>query len=148
MAQIKGGDRLEKYLRDLARKVSRPGVLRVGFLEGSTDENGTSNAMKAAILNYGAPKVGIPPRPFFSTMVALKSRTWGEVVEKALEAANFDAPNALMMVGEHIVGELRQAIDDTTSPPLKPATIRRKGFDKPLVHTNSMRGSAAYEVKE
>ena len=43
-------------------------------------------------------------------------------------------------------GEVRQAIVDTTSPPLSPRTVASKGFAKPLVDTGHMLNSVASEV--
>lgn len=123
MAEIKGGEKLKAYLADLARKVSSPGTLRVGFLEGATYPNGTPVAMVAAIQNYGAPKVGIPPRPFFSNMVTEKQAEWGPQIAKVLKANGMDAKGALDQMGDVIEGELRQSIIDMNDPALSPVTL-------------------------
>jgi len=146
MAEIKGGEKLEMYLAGLAQRVKKAATVKVGFLQGATYPDGTPVAMVAAIQNYGAPKVGIPPRPFFSNMVKEKSGGWGDVLGSALTASNYDASDALKMMGDHISGDLRQSIIETSDPPLKPATVKRKGFDKPLVDTGHMLQSIDYEV--
>lgn len=48
-----GGDKLDRALKDLARKVSKPRTLNVGFLEGATYPDGTPVAYIAAIQEYG-----------------------------------------------------------------------------------------------
>ena len=53
MATLKGGDKLEAALREIARKVSKPGKLRVGFLEGATYPDGTPVALVAGGTNSG-----------------------------------------------------------------------------------------------
>ena len=97
MVTVRGGDKLENALRDVAARLGGKKTLRVGFLEDATYPAGkpkalraaykarkkagekgavggalygTSVAMVAAIQNYGAPRAGIPPRPFFNNMIA------------------------------------------------------------------------------
>jgi hypothetical protein len=147
MATISGGKKLEAALRDLARKVSSGGTLRVGFLEGATYPDGKPVAMIAAIQEFGAPKAGIPPRPFFRNMIDAKSPEWPKAIAGLLKSNGMDSHKALQLAGEAIAGQLRQSIVDTNEPPLKPATIRRKGSEKPLVDTGHMLNSVDYEIK-
>lgn len=147
MAAIRGGAKLEKFLDDLARKVRQPVTLRVGFLEGATYPDGTPVAMVAAIQNFGAPRAGIPPRPFFSRMVEDKSDEWPEAIAGLLKRTNYDVVKTFELLGDGIAGQLRQSIVDTNSPPLAESTARRKGFSKPLVDTGHMLNSVDFEVK-
>lgn len=147
MATIRGGEKFEAALREMAAAVSKPATLRVGFLEGATYPDGTSVAMVAAIQDFGAPAVGIPPRPFFRNMVRTKSPGWPAAIAKLLRANRYDAEKTLGQVGEGIRGQLQQSIRDTNEPPLAPATIAAKGFDKPLIETAHLINSADYEVK-
>lgn len=146
MVAIKGGEKIEGALREIADKISKPATLRVGFLEGATYPDGTSVPMVAAIQEFGAPKVGIPPRPYFRNMIAAKSPEWGDAVAETLKAADYDVDRAFGQVGEGIKGQLQQSIVETNSPPLAPATVAKKGFDKPLIDTGHMMNSADYEV--
>lgn len=148
MATITGGGGLEKLLRELNERAHNASSVSVGFLSGSTYPDGTPVAMVAAVQNFGAPRAGIPPRPFFSNMIADKSREWGPALGALLVDNGFDAFRALQLAGEGISGQLRQSIIDTNSPALAQATIDRKGFSKPLVDTGQMLQSVAYEVKE
>ena len=107
--------------------------------------------MVAAIQNYGAPAANIPPRPFFSNMVAAKKAGWPAALAKNLKQTDYDATKSLALVGEGIKGQLQQSIKQTNSPPLKPATIARKGGTKtaakPLVDTGHLLASVDYDVK-
>lgn len=147
MASIRGGEKFELAMAELAAQINQPGTLRVGFLEGSTYPDGTPTAMVAAIQNWGAPAVGIPPRPFFSNMVADKSSGWGGIIAADLKAHKYDTIHALDTVGEAIEGQLAESILETNSPPLAESTIRRKGFDKPLIDSSHMINSIAKEIK-
>ena len=147
MAKISGGQKLEEAMRELAEKVKKPAKLRVGFLEKATYPDGKPVAMIAAIQEFGAPVVGIPPRPFFRNMIAKKQGEWPEAIKNVLIQTSYDAEKALDIVGAAIAGQLRQSVIDTNAPPLKPATIRRKGFAKPLIDTSVMINSIDHEVK-
>lgn len=146
MATITGGTKLEQRLSDLAKLVSRPATLKVGFLERATYPDGKKVALIAAIQEFGAPSRGIPPRPFFRNMVAAKNHEWGPAIGALLPANNYDAARVLNIAGSAIAGQLRQSIRDTNSPPLAASTIARKGHSKPLVDTGHMLNSIDHEV--
>lgn len=146
MATLTGGNKTKAHLVAIAKAVSNAQGVRVGFLEGSTYPNGTPVGMVAAIQNYGAPSRGIPPRPFFSNMIADKSPGWGATAAALMKANDYDAYRVMRLMGEGIRGQLQQSIRDTNAPPLAPATVARKGFDKALIETGHMLNSADYEV--
>lgn len=146
MSRVRGGEDIRKYLENLAEKVSNPGTLRVGFLSGATYPDGTSVALVAAVQNFGSPAGGIPPRPFFSNMVSKGRRSWGPVLTKILKENNYDAKKSLRQMGEVIKGELQDSIVNGSYVPLKPETVQRKGFAKPLIDTGHMLNSVDYEV--
>ena len=149
MAVVKGGDDFERALRNIEEGIGHPRHVRVGFLEGATYPDGTPVALVAAVQDGGAPSRGIPPRPFFRNMVADKSPMWGDALAAALRGADYDAGRALALMGEGIRGQLQQSIADyDAGPPLAPATIRAKGFDKQLIDTAHMMNSADFEVRD
>jgi hypothetical protein len=174
---IDGGDKLRAALDQIARSVGRGGTLSVGFLENSTYPDGASTAMVAAVQNFGAPAVGVPPRPFFSNMVAERSPEWPAEVSTQLRLTDYDVSTTMRRMGELIRGQLQQSIRDTNDPPLSPVTLmvrqiigprgtatfadvqeaRRRvaagetasGVStKPLVWTSHLLNSAAYEYEE
>lgn len=174
-----GGAALRAKLQEIAKQVEQGGTLRVGFLEGAryTDKANTPIAMVAAIQEFGAPRARIPPRPFFRTMIAAQSPTWGATLAKNLKFTGFDAEKALGLLGGEIASELVESIKQTNSPALSPVTLmlrkmygnhpeeitgksvseaaRRvaagKSFagvsTKPLHWTGQMQNAVSYEVK-
>jgi hypothetical protein len=173
---IKGGEKLAAALGEIAQKLGKSATLRVGFLENATYPDGTPVAMVAAIQEFGAPRAGIPPRPFFRTMVANKSPEWGKAIGDLLPAADYDADKVLNQAGAAIAGQLRQSIVDTNTPPLSPVTLmlrkmKSEGMTitksslriararlasgesvggvstKPLVETGHLLQSVDYEIK-
>ena len=148
MATLSGGDKLVKILTDINKNVEKSTTtLSVGFLEGSTYPDGTSTPLVAAVQEFGSPSRNIPPRPFFRNMIARKHNEWPSAVAELLKANNYNVTKTLMQTGEGIKGQLQQSIRDTNSPPLAPATIARKGFDKPLIDTGHMINSIDYKVE-
>jgi|ERR1041385_769773 hypothetical protein len=148
MTALSGGDKLQATLDKLARGLKKGGVVRVGFLEGATYPDGTSVPLVAAINEFGAPSRNQPPRPFFRRMIAAKSGEWSAAVEANLKVMDYDAVKTLQLLGAGIKGQLQQSIVDLVDPPLAPSTIRRKGFDKPLIDTSTMLNSVDFEVEE
>lgn len=144
MATISGGAKLEAALRKISEAVTRPATLRVGFLSDASYPNGTNVAMIAAIQNFGGGN--IPPRPFFSNMVAAKSPEWPKAIGDLLVANDYDVEKTLNITGQAIAGQLRQSVIDTNSPPLAPSTIRRKGHAKVLVDTGHLLQSIDHEI--
>lgn len=160
MVEIRGGRALQQKLAMIAKAIgTQTKTLKVGFLKDALYPDGTYVALVAAIQNFGAPKAGIPPRPFFSNMVREKSPGWGKDMMAALRASDMQTDEALQIMGEHIAGQLRQSIQATNDPPLKPATIARKakggakkvggvyGPAKPLIDSGHLLESVDFEIK-
>lgn len=147
---IAGGDKLQATLEKLARRLGSGGVVNTGFLESATypakpDQPALNVASVAFFNEFGTSNA--PPRPFFRQMVAAKSPGWGRALGAAAKSVDYDSAQTLNIMGEVIKGELRESITQFTTPALKPSTIARKGFDKPLVDTGHMLASVDYEVK-
>lgn len=149
MATLRGGEKLRAELRRIAESLGRGATLSVGFLANATyPKTGMPVATIAAIQDFGAPGAGIPPRPFFRNMIAAKEREWPKAIADLLRDNEMDPKRALDLAGFAIGGQLKQSIIDTNEPPLAPSTIRRKGFDKPLIETSHMINSVDHEVRE
>lgn len=144
-----GGEKLEKKLRELAKKLGKGGTLNVGFLEGSTEEDGTSLPMVAAIQEFGAPDASIPSRPYFRSMISKENGHWGDDIGKLLMATNYDVALALGQMGAEIKGELQQSIIDLVDPPLSDITVmlrHMRAQDPSLIVTGATVGEAARRV--
>lgn len=149
---ITGGDRLRRKLEQLAGKLGRGGLVNVGFLESASypvnAENGAGGLSVAQVAywnEFGTTRA--PPRPFFRRMIAADSPEWGSTLGKAAKASGFDSKRTLELMGASIQGQLVKSIVDFTTPALSPKTIRRKGFDKPLIDTGVMQRAVDFEVK-
>lgn len=147
MATLKSAGKLREHLAKIGQSTAGIPRVKVGFLAGSTYQDGTSVPMVAAIQEFGAPSKGIPPRPFFRRMIAEKGKSWPDAIAANYKATGFDIDKTLDRVGQGIQGQLRQSIRDLTDPPLAPATVKAKGFGKPLIDTGHLLSSVDYEVE-
>lgn len=146
---ISGGTKLETHLKGMAAKLTKPGTLRVGYLAGSTYPDGTPTAMIGAIQEFGAPKVGIPPRPAIRNMIAAKSPTWAGALGEILRTSGYDKEKTLLQMGEGIKGQWQESIIDLTAPPLSPVTLmlrKMKSQDQSLVVNRSVVAQARARV--
>lgn len=151
MAVIKGGNRLNAALKKIAQDLKKKGKLRVGFLEDAQYPSGMPVGAVAAIQNYGAPRAGIPARPFFSNMVKDKSRAWPAQLTTILKSTNYDTDLALTRMGMIIKGQLEDAIIDMNAPPLSPITVMLRGMrsnNPSLKVTGKTVGEAAQRVED
>ncbi len=149
MAKITGGKKFQKALDQLAKKISKPGTLRVGFLENAKYPSGMPVAAVAAIQEYGAPKAHIPPRPFMRNTITKHENEWGKGIARVLKNTNYDVDLTLRLTGDLIKGQLQQSIRDTNTPALSQTTLMlRKMFgNHPELITGKDVGIARQRVK-
>ncbi|WP_262504715.1 phage virion morphogenesis protein [Serratia liquefaciens] len=146
--ELSGGGELERKLKEMMDRLGEGTLLRVGFLENATYPDGEYVATIAASNEFGNPGNNQPPRPFFRNMIAANSPAWPLEVGKVVKAADFDGKKTLQLMGERIKDQLQGSIRELVEPPLSPYTIKKKGFDKPLIDTGHMLNSVDYDVKE
>lgn len=140
--------------RDLMMRVAGMGKahVKVGVLasKSGSAESGFDMVALAATHEFGSPKHGIPERSFIRRTFAEKPGELatttraiatkfvrGEVsIEKALNILGLWASNAVK----------NRVTVDTIPPPNAPATIARKGSDRPLVDTGRMINAVTWAV--
>lgn len=151
-----------------------PPCVKAGFFKTATEADGTPVAAIAAVQEFGAVVRGraghtivIPPRPFLRQTVASHRIAWVRLLAQELKTS-LSTPNragdaqhalqtlvqrlstpkqALTTVGKAMQTDITQTIRQTHIPPNAPATIRHKGFDKPLVETGTLQNSVTFQVE-
>jgi len=164
MVSIKGGDKLQSALNELLKNATNAASVDVGFMGNATEPDGTSTALVAALNNYGGDVVRYgpvnpvtkkrlrmtvgkrPPRPFFDLAVQKNKRNWPINLGTALKKTKMNAATSLGLLGLEVKEEVQDEIRELTSPPLTPATIKRKGFEKPLIDSSTMLKSVTLKV--
>lgn len=119
-------------------------VGKTGYFETAKYPDGTPVALIAAVHEFGFPEGGVPARPTMRpTALALgqPGGEWAQIAAKGARAVlrgDTTPIAALEALTLRAAGDVGKAIAALKSPKLKPATIARKGFDKPLVDTGQM----------
>lgn len=110
------------------------------FVKKSKSNFSTTHRVKAHTIT-------IPPRPFFRNAIEKNSKEWGATLAKIMAANGYNVQNGLTQMGEVIKGQIVESILDMKSPQLAASTVKKKGFDKPLIDTRVMIDSVDFEVK-
>ena len=118
--------------------------------------DGTLPEIHAAINEFGAPGANIPERPAFRTSFDANEAEYGDEMNTAL-GGMIDAAvvggryadalrAALDKLGVKMQADIRFFIDAGPWEPNAPATVRKKGFNWPLVETRRLYNSIGYRV--
>jgi hypothetical protein len=92
----------------------------------------------------------IPERSFLRAWFDENQDKCRELVRRLLEsviAGTRTKEQALELLGVTFVGQIQKRIADGISPANAPATIARKGSDKPLIDTGQLRSSVTHRVR-
>lgn len=137
-------DRMQRVVDELSRK-----AVRVGYFPHSRYPDGKPVAGVAVVQEYGSVKLRIPPRPTFGPAVANGRQMQRDAIAAATRRAikgTQTVEQGLDQLGMAVVGDIKQAITELTSPELAESTIearRRRNAagnasTKPLVDTGFM----------
>nr|DAQ61395.1 MAG TPA: virion morphogenesis protein [Caudoviricetes sp.] len=143
---MRGGDKFRRRLAGLASQSSGSLKVRVGIFESAKYEDGTPVAAVAFWNEYGT--ANIPPRPFFRNTVAAHKDEWPHQAAAILQANGGDMRQTLALLGEGVKGQIVETIQNFKQPANAPATVRKKGFDKPLIDRGTLWRSIGSEIAE
>lgn len=144
---MRGGDKFRQRLAELAKQAATAKV-RVGIIEQANYDgsDGESVAQVAFWNEYGT--ATIPPRPFFRNTIAQHKDEWPKQAAALMEANSGDVRQTLELMGEGVKGQIVETIQDFREPPNAASTVKKKGFDKPLIDTGTLWRSIDYEVAD
>lgn len=144
---MRGGDRFRRHLSELAARAATAKV-RVGIIEQANYDgsDGESVAQVAFWNEYGTATV--PPRPFFRNTIAEHKDEWPKQAATFMAANGGDVRQTLADMGEVVKGQIVETIQAFREPPNAAATVKQKGFDKPLIDTGTLWRSIDYEVAD
>lgn len=140
-----GWKKWAKALRFLGGKQS---TMEVGLLEGETDPD---VIYRGWVNEVGAPRANIPPRPWFRTTLdvhgdkylKLMGRLFVEEMEKGMPGGDARIKEA---VAEEVVKDLKTSIVKWSSPANKASTVKKKGFNDPLIETGELAAAPTYKI--
>lgn len=144
---MRGGDKFRQRLAELAAQAATAKV-RVGIIEQANyDGSGGESVAQVAFWNeYGT--ATIPPRPFFRNTIAQHKDEWSEQAAAFMEANGGDVRQTLADMGEVVKGQIKMTIQDFREPPNAAATVKQKGFDKPLINKGTLWDRIECEVTD
>ena len=122
----------------------------VGVPAGAREEDGTSIALIAAVHEFGSETASIPERSFGRTGIKHGQQQFAAVNFDSLKKVvngSMSMHGALERLGEAAAGAVKEEITHGDFKPLKPATIARKGSEKPLIDSGSLRAAITYVIE-
>ena len=137
------GEKFKQTIEELKRL-----EVRVGIQQGAGSEDGVDLVDIAMFNELGT--VHIPSRPFLRDSVDAH----GDEINSFLQSTKSNllkggsAEIALKRIGVFQKGLIQKEIRDGDFVPNSPATIKKKGSDRPLIDTGRMRQSINYVIQE
>ena len=157
MSKVTVKDQGWRAMRARAREIAEGRAVRVGILADEPkrsrepETSGLSLVEVALIHEFGAPAAGIPQRSFLRAAIDEHApdirRLILAVAARALDGAITPA-QALGQIGAKVAGWVQTRVDQGIAPPLKAATIARKGSSKPLVNVGQLKAAVTWKVGE
>ncbi len=141
---------VRKHIDSLTRATLKVGVLTAARHE----KTGIPLADLMAVHEYGAPRAGVPARRPLRSAFAAKRDAFAKTIRKAVEAATrqrnpISALEMMDRIGKWAANMVRSYIKSKNlPPPLKPATIKRKGHAHALIDTGELVDHIAFAVEE
>lgn len=124
-------------------------TIKAGILENNklTLRNKTPIAEYAFYNEFGTKN--IPERPFIGTSTDEDSKNWIKGLNKDSKktmAGVMSIDDTLTNLGKRMKKSIKTKIKTITTPENAPSTIKKKGFDNPLIDTGLMLDTVDYEV--
>ena len=150
----KGWKRVTRKIFALDRKTVSAGI----HTDAGNEKNGESIAQVAFWNEFGTTREKdgakvqhIPARPFVRLTFEEHNKEWHDEADTQLTAmvnGGKTANGALNAVGRRMAKDIKSIIGDTSKLRHNaPATIRKKGFDKPLYETGKLKAAIDFKVK-
>lgn len=140
-----------KVFDDLKKRLVGERIVKVGFPQGKTENDGTPVALVAATHEFGSPERNIPERSFLRTGLqenGPKYVRFNKLNLVKILRGQMTAEKALGQLGEMAKADVQQKIRSGDFAPIQAETAARKGSSKPLIDTGQMVQSVSYELGE
>lgn len=103
---------------------------------------------KGLVNEFGDDSQNIPERSWIrSTFDENEKAMIAAIIQDIRKADDMDLPKTIEELGDMMVLLFKRKVEHMRSPPNAPATIRKKGFDDPLIETREMVESIAKRMK-
>lgn len=144
------GERFFRELQNLSTKQVRVGLKRGKKGKKHNGTSSKSDLVDIALYNELGTST-IPSRPFLAQTVQMHEEEIKEMA--AAEASQVllgekDSQMVFEVIGENVRQKVQNRINEGQFVPNAPSTIKRKGHDRPLIDTGTMRDSISYTICE
>lgn len=149
----KGYEKLRTLLQNIKQRKDHVRVGVFGSQDNTRPGELLGNVELAAIHEFGTQDGVVPERSFIRSTFDANRQAYHAQLRVLLQRVyelKTDPRQVLALMGERIAADMKRRITTGSGipPPLKPATIRRKGSTRPLVDTGRLLDSITYEVVE
>lgn len=146
---------IKKKLKELAKYDLLVGVPqekseRKQNVQGEEASEPITNAELMFIHSNGSPARNIPKRPTIEPTIEENQKTISEKFKKIAQSMldnKSDGKEELEKLGIWVVNKIKARFGSDELAPLKEATIKAKGSDRPLIDTGQLRNSVTYIVR-
>lgn len=141
---VKDIDNSQRILADLKE------LMETSASIGVIGKDDSDLLLIANVHEFGAPKAGIPERSYIRAGYDKNVDKYIKKAEGYLQEVldgKIEARSLYTKLGQTMAQDIQKHIKGSIPPPLKPATVKRKGSSLPLVDTGRLLGSIGYEVK-
>lgn len=138
---ITGGLNLEKFIKNI---VNQKSGVEAGLFDAEQAIIGIYN-------EYGTMREGkphIPPRPFMQNAINTDEKKWQTVFGNQLVKNKYDVYQSMTALGATVAESIQNSIVNGSYVDNAPATIARKGFNKPLIDTGLMLQAITFRVQK
>ena len=140
----------KKWIREMKNVAKNSPGLWVGVF-GDPNGRGDEELLTIALVHeFGSPKMNVPARSWLRASFDKYEKQWMALLLRLLKLVDkgkLTLRNAVELVGQQMVADIRRHIRSGIPPPLKPATIARKGSTLPLVDSGRFINSITYQVR-
>ncbi len=148
---------IDKGFKDIIKKLQalKGKTLKAGILSdaGVNKKTGALIADYASINEFGGyteDGVKIPERSFIRSTCNEQSKKWeamkDKIVDKIIDDPSSNVERLIGLLGEQVVGDIKEKILSNVPPELSDYTKARKGSTRSLVDTNNMLNSIDFEI--
>ena len=122
--------------------------VKIGFQQGENSEEDGADICDIALFNELGTSI-TPSRPFMRDAVDKHKDEINRFLDQQftlLASGRTDAENMMRSIGVYVKGLVQKEIVEGYFVPNAPSTIKRKGSDKPLIDTGTMRQSVNFVI--
>ncbi|MGP2977758.1 hypothetical protein ACTVLL_11495 [Serratia nevei] len=151
-AEVRGGEKLAKKLKQIQDRVTSKKRVLVGLPAGSGNyEEGAPIVVIGAVQEFGSADGRVPERSFLRVPLRQNQdniKKGFAALSRKVVKGEISAFQMLDQMGARAVGYCQEAIETGISPANAPSTIKRKGSATPLIDKGILKNKITHVVED